>query len=115
MALINASPRGKDRIRVFAGNIPRDTKNFSREQADQVVVEALKECGEYAAKRGIFLGIENHGGIVAESDDLLDIIRADRNFAEGEARKTFTAIIATLGKADPLAIEFQRKLFTLLY
>ena len=48
-------------------------------------------------------------------EHLLDIIRAERNFADGEARKTFTAIIATLGKADPLAIEFQRKLFTLLY
>ncbi|WP_152625413.1 thioredoxin [Cellvibrio sp. OA-2007] len=48
-------------------------------------------------------------------EHLLDIIRVERNFAEGEARKTFTAIIAVLGKADPLAIEFQRKLFTLLY
>ncbi len=48
-------------------------------------------------------------------EHLLDIIRIDRNFAEGGARKTFTAIIAALGKADPLAIEFQRKLFTLLY
>lgn len=48
-------------------------------------------------------------------EHLLDIIRIDRNFAEGEARKTFTAIVAALGKADPLAIEFQRKLFTLLY
>ena len=48
-------------------------------------------------------------------EHLLGIIRVERNFADGEARKTFTAIIATLGKADPLAIEFQRKLFTLLY
>jgi len=48
-------------------------------------------------------------------EHLLEIIRTERNFAEGEARKTFTAIIAALGKADPLAIEFQRKLFTLLY
>lgn len=48
-------------------------------------------------------------------EHLLGIIRTERNFAEGEARKTFTAIIAVLGKADPLAIEFQRKLFTLLY
>jgi putative thioredoxin len=48
-------------------------------------------------------------------EHLLEIIRTERNFAEGEARKTFNAIIAALGKADPLAIEFQRKLFTLLY
>lgn len=48
-------------------------------------------------------------------EQLLDILRRDRNYAEGEARKTFTAIIAALGKGDALAIEFQRRLFTLLY
>lgn len=48
-------------------------------------------------------------------EHLLQIIRKDRNFAEGNARKTFNAILTALGKGDPLAIEFQRKLFTLLY
>ena len=46
---------------------------------------------------------------------LFGVLSKDRNFAEGEARKTFNAILATLGKGDALAIEFQRKLFTLLY
>jgi putative thioredoxin len=48
-------------------------------------------------------------------EHLLAILRKDRNFAEGEARQSFNAILASLGKADALAIEFQRKLFTLLY
>ena len=51
----------------------------------------------------------------AALEHLVEVIRSDRNFAEGDARKTFTVILAALGKADPLAIEFQRKLFTLLY
>lgn len=46
---------------------------------------------------------------------LLEILRKDRQFAEGAARKSFNDIVATLGKGDALAIEFQRKLFTLLY
>jgi len=46
---------------------------------------------------------------------LLEILRKDRNFAEGTVKKTFMDISSALGKADPLAIEFQRKLFTLLY
>ncbi len=46
---------------------------------------------------------------------LLDILRKDKQFAEGAARKSFNDIVATLGKGDALAIEFQRKLFTLLY
>ncbi len=48
-------------------------------------------------------------------EHLLEILRRDRAYAEGEARKTFTAIIAALGKGDALAIEYQRRLFTLLY
>lgn len=46
---------------------------------------------------------------------LLGILRKDRNFAEGAAKKTFMDILAALGKGDSLAIEYQRKLFTLLY
>jgi putative thioredoxin len=46
---------------------------------------------------------------------LMMILRKDRNFAEGATKKTFMHILAALGKGDPLAIEFQRKLFTLLY
>lgn len=46
---------------------------------------------------------------------LIAILRKDRNFAEGAAKKTFMDILTALGKGDALAIEFQRKLFTLLY
>ena len=63
---------GAPHIRVFAGNAP---SGMSKEKAKQLCIEALEECADYAGKRGIFLGIENHGGIVAEPDDLLDIIR----------------------------------------
>lgn len=48
-------------------------------------------------------------------EHLLEIMRKERNFNDGAAKKTMTAIITALGKSDALAIEFQRKLFTLLY
>lgn len=48
-------------------------------------------------------------------DLLLAILKKDRGYAEGAVRKTYTDILVALGKGDPLAIEFQRKLFTLLY
>ena len=64
---------GAPHIRVFAGNAPRDV---SKEEAGKLCIAALEECADYAGRRGIFLGIENHGGIVAEADDLLGIIRA---------------------------------------
>ncbi|WP_286807098.1 MULTISPECIES: thioredoxin [unclassified Marinimicrobium] len=46
---------------------------------------------------------------------LIEVLRKDLGYADGAARKTLTDIIAALGKGDPLAIEYQRKLFTLLY
>lgn len=46
---------------------------------------------------------------------LYDILRKDLNHAEGQSKKALMDIIASLGKGDPLAAEFQRKLFTLLY
>ncbi|MBM3839894.1 MAG: sugar phosphate isomerase/epimerase [Verrucomicrobia bacterium] len=66
---------GAPHIRVFAGNASRAGKD----EAKKLCIEALEECGDYAAQKGIFLGIENHGGIVAEPDDLLDIIRTVKN------------------------------------
>ena len=69
----NAAILGAPHIRVFAGNAPSGT---SQTEAQKLCIAALEECGEYAGKRGIFLGIENHGGIVAEADAVLEIIRA---------------------------------------
>jgi putative thioredoxin len=46
---------------------------------------------------------------------LIDILRRDRGYGDGAARKTLLDIIASLGNSDPLAKEYQRKLFSLLY
>lgn len=46
---------------------------------------------------------------------LLKMLRKDINCKEGEVKKTAFDIIATLGKSDPLAIKFQRQVFSLLY
>ncbi len=55
---------GAQHIRVFAGNVPKDApKDFTRAVADKVVIESLAECCDYAGKKGIFLGLENHDSI----------------------------------------------------
>ena len=43
------------------------------------------------------------------------VLQTDRNFREGGAKKIYLDILATLGKGNPLAIEFQKKIFSLLY
>jgi sugar phosphate isomerase/epimerase len=68
-----AALMGAPHIRVFAGGPP---DGFSVEAATRECIAALEECGAHAASRGVFLGVENHGGIVAEPEGLLTIIRA---------------------------------------
>ena len=63
---------GAPHIRVFAGNLEGQTPV----QAKRLAIAALEECGEVAGRAGVFLGLENHGGIVAEVDDLLEIVRS---------------------------------------
>jgi putative thioredoxin len=46
---------------------------------------------------------------------LLGVLQKDLNHAEGQSKKALMDIVASLGKGDPLAAEYQRKLFTLLY
>lgn len=46
---------------------------------------------------------------------LIGILTIDRDYGDGAARKALLDIIASLGKGDPLAVEFQRKLFGLMY
>ncbi len=66
---------GAPHIRVFAGNVPKDLPHFTRAQADRNVIESLQECAEYAARRGIFLGLENHDSIVSAAT-LIPMVKA---------------------------------------
>jgi sugar phosphate isomerase/epimerase len=60
-------------IRIFAGAAP---KEVTKDEATRLCLAAIEECADYAGQKGIFLGIENHGGIVSEPQDLLAIVRA---------------------------------------
>jgi sugar phosphate isomerase/epimerase len=64
---------GAPHIRVFAGSAER---GLAKAEAQKLAIDALQECCEYAATKGVMLGLENHGGIVAEPDDLLTIVQA---------------------------------------
>ncbi len=48
-------------------------------------------------------------------ESLLGVIKKDRDFQEGSAKKAFLDVLASIGKGEPLAVEYQKKFFTLLY
>jgi sugar phosphate isomerase/epimerase len=63
---------GAPYVRVFAG----DPKGMDPAAAQRQVIRCLEECGAYAGARGVFLGLENHGGAVAHVAEVLEIVRA---------------------------------------
>lgn len=101
---------GTTHVRVFAGNAP---KGMSFEEATDNCISAYKECADYAGSKGITLGMENHGGIVAEPDNMLKIMHAvdspwiGINFDSGNYRTEDP--YADLAKIAPYAVNVQFK------
>jgi len=68
-----ATQLGAKTIRIFAGKTPRgDTDDKARARC----VGAIQEACDYAGKHGVYLALENHGGITATCDDILSIVKA---------------------------------------
>jgi sugar phosphate isomerase/epimerase len=64
---------GSPAIRIFAGNAP---KGIEEPQARKWVVECIEACCDTASKRGVFLAVENHGGVVATAEGVLEIVKS---------------------------------------
>src|SRR5262249_54268835 len=100
---------GAPHIRVFAGAKGK----LDVAEAKKLCIAGLEECCDYAGKKGIFLGLENHGGIVAEAADLLEIVRAVQSSWLGVNLDTGNFETddpyADLAKCAPYAVNVQWK------
>lgn len=63
---------GASHLRVFGGELP---KGATVEQGVGWVVETMKPACDYAAKKGVTLGIESHGGITSRAAQIVEIMR----------------------------------------
>jgi len=72
----HAAVMGAPHIRIFAGSAPA---GMPRDQAVRLCISAIEECCDYAGRKGTFLGLENHGGIVSTAEEILEIIRAAKS------------------------------------
>lgn len=68
----HTSRLGGKTIRIFAGTL---AKGDNEEKARGRVIEAIQESCDYAAKFGIYLALENHGGITSTAEQLLAIVK----------------------------------------
>lgn len=104
-----ASIMGAPHIRIFAG---APAAGLSLADAQKLCIEAIEECCDYAGQKGIYLGLENHGGIVAEPEGLLDIVKAVRSPWFGVNLDTgnfHTDPYNDLAKCAPYAVNVQIK------
>jgi sugar phosphate isomerase/epimerase len=76
----HTSRLGGKTIRIFAGSV---AKGDSEDKARNRAVATIQEACDYAAKYGIYLALENHGGITATADQLLTIVKAVKHDAFG--------------------------------
>lgn len=66
-----AAIMGAPAIRIFAGKVPNgDTEGAAIDRCVAGINESLK----YAAAKGVFLALENHGGITATPEQMMKII-----------------------------------------
>lgn len=63
---------GAKAIRIFAGNA---VKGEAEEVTRKRCIEAILEVCEHANQFGIYMALENHGGIVTTADQLLTIVK----------------------------------------
>ena len=69
----HAAVLGAPVIRIFSGHVRRGQQ---LEEARRLAVEAIEQCCRYAGQHGIYLGLENHGGLTTTPDEMLKIIHA---------------------------------------
>jgi sugar phosphate isomerase/epimerase len=59
-------------IRIFSGSVKRGQ---SAKEAHRLAVEGIEECCQYAGEHGVFLALENHGGLTDTADGVLALVR----------------------------------------
>jgi sugar phosphate isomerase/epimerase len=70
---------GASHLRVFGGELPAGSTD---DQGIQWVVETMKPACDYAAQKGIIIGIESHGGITSKAANIVAILKkVDSPFA----------------------------------
>jgi sugar phosphate isomerase/epimerase len=63
---------GAGHVRVFGGSVP---KGASETQAIGWAVEVLKRSAEYAGSRGVYLGVEDDGGLTTTAEPTVAIVK----------------------------------------
>jgi putative thioredoxin len=93
---------------------------IKREAAKSPEIEALvkelaADTSNHDVRARLAVQYTSSGQFKDAMEHLLVILQQDLNHADGATKKTLLDTVTSLGKGDPLAAEYQRKLYSLLY
>ncbi len=93
---------------------------IKREAAKSPEIEALEQklaqdSDNLDVRHQLAVQYTNAGHFRDALEQLVHILQRDLNHGDGATKKLLLDTIASLGKGDPLAAEYQRKLYSLLY
>lgn len=69
----HTSRLGGKTVRIFGGTV---AKGDTEERARRQCIEAMQECSDYAGQFGVYLALENHGGITGTSEQMLTLVQS---------------------------------------
>ena len=61
-------------LRIFSGNIPEGYENRWDEVA-KYMAASIKECVDYAEKKGVMIGVQNHGDFLKTADQTIKLVK----------------------------------------
>jgi putative thioredoxin len=93
---------------------------IKREASKSPEIEALEsqlaaDPDNHDVRRQLAVQYTNTGQFKNAMENLLNILQKDLDHGDGSTKKALLDTIVSLGKGDPLAAEYQRKLYSLLY
>jgi putative thioredoxin len=93
---------------------------IKREAAKSPEIEALEQRlaaapDDLDVRHQLGVQFTNAGQFKEGMEHFVTILRRDLEHGDGATKKLLLDTLATLGKGDPLAAEYQRKLYSLLY
>jgi len=100
-------------IRIFSG---RPHGKQTTDEAIRLAITGIEECCDYAGKHGVYLALENHGGLTSTPDGMLKIVRGVKSAWFGVNLDTGNFhgddVYAELAQIAPYAVNVQVKVVT---
>ncbi len=92
-----------------------ETAGAAAGRDDELRAAVAADENDHQARYDLSLALYAGGDASAAIDALLEIIRRDRGWNDGEARTQLLKLFEAIGAMDPLVVEARRRLSTLLF